>query len=199
MVYTRVRISEARMTLAMRMQAKNVNRRGVVSQAPEQTVFGGKADGGKNCVAEARSSRQTSGSYSDDHPRQKRSVVPRDKSPFSKSTSPLKKGRQEASDSGCRWTEPIFFRCRNLTLQVAAENFEICFVRGGSGLRGSWKYTSVWGGEQSESIDLKEDELVPEEEGKVGPDDAPHLSEFEQQRALQRPVSLMKSLKVFNL
>ena len=55
--------------------------------------------------------------------------------------------------------------------------------------------SSLLGGQPGDCFDLKEDELVSEEEAKVEPDAAPHLAEFEQERALQRWVSLMISRK----
>ena len=72
------------------------------------------------------------------------------------------------SDSGCRSTQPIFYRISESYTAGGGGNFEMCFVTGGCGRRGCVK-DSALGGEQRECFDLNEGEKVPEKEEKVKP------------------------------
>ena len=51
-------------------------------------------------------------------------------------------------------------------------------------------------GAQREYFDQEENGQVPEEKREAEPDAAPYLSEFEQQRALQKPMTLITASKV---
>ena len=143
-----------------------------------------RSDGSK-CVAGARSSGQNSGSrLLKRRPTIEEMLLPGNKGSLQFAASVqrttvvrLEERARTCSNPGWRWTRPILHRVSESNIDGGCGHFKICFSK-----------SSALGGEQRENFDLKEDEAIPEEDEQFEPDTAPHLSEFELQRAFQRPV-----------